>query len=124
MRRSLSLAGLALLAGCAYPSPQHVAALNAMVGKSEADLVRSYGVPMRSVETGGSKFVAYSQHRIESFPDAPYFGGYGWGGGWGWNGGWGGGGFGYPDIEQFDCETTFELQANIVRKWTLRGNAC
>ena len=118
MRQLLPLAGLALLAGCAYPNPQHVAALNAMVGKSEADLVRAYGVPVRSVETGGSKFVAYSQHRIESFPDGPYWG-YGWRGGWGW-----GGGFGYPEIEQFDCETTFELHDNAVKSWSLRGNAC
>jgi hypothetical protein len=118
MRKPFFLAGLALLAGCAYPNPQHVAALNALVGKSEADVVRSYGVPVRSVETGGSKFIAYSTHRIESFPEGPYWG-YGWRGGWGW-----GGGFGYPDIEQFDCETTFELQGGIVKTWSLRGNAC
>ena len=70
MRKPFLLAGLALLAGCAYPNPQHVAALNALVGKSEADVVRSYGVPVRSVETGGSKFIAYSTHRIESFRKA------------------------------------------------------
>ncbi len=120
MRKYLTLAGLAILAGCAYPSPQHVAALNALVGKSEADLVRTYGVPVRSVETGGSKFVAYNDHHIESFPDYPYFGGaYGWRGGWGW-----GGGFGYGDIQEFNCETTFELQADVVKRWSLRGNAC
>ncbi len=129
MRKTLALASLALLAGCAYPSPQHVAALNAMVGKPEVDVVRTYGVPIRSVETGGVKFIAYSQHRIESFPDGPYGWGGGWGGGWaggGWGGrGWGwGGGFGYPDIEQFDCETTFELHAGAVKSWSLRGNAC
>jgi hypothetical protein len=121
MRKLPTLAGLTLLAGCAYPNPQHVAALNAMIGKSEADLVRAYGVPSRSVETGGSKFVAYSQHKIESFPDGPYWGGYGWHGGWGW---WGRGGWGYPDIEEFDCETTFELKQGLVKGWNLRGNAC
>ena len=119
MRSCLALAGLAFLAGCATPSPQHVAALNGFVGKSEADVVRVYGVPLRSVETGGSKFIAYSDHHIQSFPDYPYFGGYGWGGGWGW-----GGGFGGADIEEFNCETTFELQADIVKRWSLRGNAC
>jgi hypothetical protein len=118
MRTFFALAGLAFLAGCASPSPQHVAALNAYVGKSEADVVRVYGVPVRSVETGGSKFIAYSDHRIESFPDYPAFGGYGWGGGWGWGGGFG------ADIEEFNCETTFELQADIVKRWSLRGNAC
>jgi hypothetical protein len=120
MRKLSLLAGLTLLAGCAYPSPQHVAALNAFVGKTETDLVRAYGVPVRSVETGGSKFVEYSQHRIESFPDGPYWGAYGWHGGWG--GGWGG--WGYPNIQQFDCNTTFELKDGLVKAWTLRGNAC
>jgi len=119
MRRSIVLAGLLLVAGCAYPGAQHAAALNALVGKTEADLVRTYGVPVRSVETGGSKFVEYSTHRIESFPEGPFWGGYGWAGRWG---GWGG--FGYPDIEQFDCNTTFELKDGVVKSWTLRGNAC
>jgi hypothetical protein len=119
MRKLPVLAGLTLLAGCAYPNPQHVSALNAMVGKPEADLVRAYGVPMRSVETGGSKFLAYSQHRIESYPEGPFWGGYGWRGGWGWGGGWG-----YPDVVQFDCETTFELKDGLVKGWSLRGNAC
>jgi len=120
MRKVFALAGLVLLAGCAYPSPQRAAALNALVGKTEADVVRAYGVPIRSVETGGSKFVEYGQHRIESFPDGPFFGAYGWRGGWG--GGWGG--WGYPEVEQFDCNTTFELKDGVVKGWTLRGNAC
>jgi hypothetical protein len=121
MRKTLAFAGLLFLTGCAYPSPQHVKALNAMIGKPEADLVRSYGVPTRSVETGGSKFLAYTKSRIESFPTGPYYG-YGWHP-YGW-GGWGYPGWGYPDIAQFDCETTFELQGGLVKSWNLRGNAC
>jgi hypothetical protein len=120
MRKFLVFAGLGLLAGCAYPSPSHVAALNAMVGRSEADLVRAYGVPVRSTETGGSKFDEFSKHRIESFPAGPYWGGpWGWGG-WGWGGGWGG----YADVQQYDCNTTFEIRDGVVKGWTLRGNAC
>jgi hypothetical protein len=95
MRKLSVLAGLLILAGCAYPSPQRAAALNALIGKTEADVVRAYGVPIRSVETGGSKFVEY---------------------------GWGG--WGYPEVEQFDCNTTFELKDGVVKGWTLRGNAC
>ena len=65
---SASLAGVALLAGCAYPNPQHVAALNTLVGKSETDLVRAHGVPTRTYETGGRKFLSYNISRIESIP--------------------------------------------------------
>jgi hypothetical protein len=120
MRKAIAFAGLSLLAGCAYPNPQHVQALNAMIGKPEAEVVRAYGVPVRTIETGGSKFLAYSNHHIDSYPDGPYFGGYGWRR-YGWGGGWGGYG---GDIVEFQCDTTFELTAGLVKTYTLRGNAC
>ena len=129
MRTTLSaaLASVALLAGCAYPSPQHVAALNTLVGKSETDLVRAHGVPTRTYETGGHKFLSYNISRIESIPGDYGFGGFGpYGyGGFGYGGfGYGGfGGFG-PEIIQRDCDTTFELTAGIVQSWSLRGNDC
>jgi hypothetical protein len=121
MRKLLAVAGLALLAGCAYPSPQHVAVLNATIGKSETDLVRQYGVPNRSFTSGGSKFLAYHESRIETFPGGWGYGGWG---GWhrGWGGGWGGG-WG-PDVETRDCDTTFELVGGVVKTWSLRGNSC
>ena len=121
MRKMLALAGLALLAGCAYPSPQHVAALNALVGKSEADLMRAYGVPNRTYDTGGLRFVTYSVSRIESYGVAgvePDFGYYPYG-----IGAFGYGAYG-QDIVQRDCNTTFELKSGTVQAWTLRGNAC
>jgi hypothetical protein len=122
MRTVIALAGLTLLAGCAYPNPQHVAALNGLVGKSETDLVRNYGVPTRTYMTGGSKFLAYNMSRIETIPGDWGWGGYGWGG-YGWGGpGWGGG-FG-PELIQRDCDTTFELKSGVVQSWSLRGNAC
>ncbi len=122
MRKTLLLALLAV-AGCAYPNPQHVQALNALVGKSETDLIRSYGVPNRTYESGGDKFLAYSRNRIETIPGDPGFGPWGYGYGWG---GWGGYGFGGfpPEVVQRDCETTFELARGIVKTWSLRGNAC
>jgi hypothetical protein len=120
MRKLLVLAGAALLAGCAYPSPAHVAALNALVGKSEADLLRAYGVPNRTYDTNGLRFVTYSVSRIESY------GGYGFAPAFGFYP-YGYGGFGEefgPDIVQRDCNTTFELKGGVVQAWTLRGNAC
>ena len=77
----LALASTALLAACAYPSPQHVQALDALIGKSETDLVRARGVPTKTYETGGLKFLAYDMHRIDSLPgDAGFYPGFGYGG--------------------------------------------
>ena len=130
---SVAIAGLVLLAGCAYPSPQHVQALNALVGKSETDLVRARGVPSKTYETGGLKFLAYDMRRIDSIPgDAGFYPGFGYGG---FGGGFGYGGFGYggfdggfggfgPEIIQRDCSTTFELRSGLVQSWSLRGNDC
>ncbi len=124
----LAVAGLGALAGCAYPDPQHVNALNALVGKSETDLVRARGVPSKTYETGGLKFMAYDMHRIDSLPgDAGFYPGFGYGGfGYGGFGGFGYGGFGGfgPEIVQRDCSTTFELRGGIVQRWSLRGNDC
>ena len=125
---ALALAGLGL-AGCAYPDPQHVQALNGLVGKSETELVRARGVPSKTYETGGLKFLAYDMHRIDSLPgDAGFYPGFGYGGfgygGFGYGGFGGGfGGFG-PEIIQRDCSTTFELRGGIVQRWSLRGNDC
>ncbi len=125
----LALASTALLAACAYPSPQHVQALDALIGKSETDLVRARGVPTKTYETGGLKFLAYDMHRIDSLPgDAGFYPGFGYGG-FGYGGfGYGafGGGFGGfgPEIVQRDCSTTFELKGGSVQRWSLRGNDC
>jgi hypothetical protein len=120
-----ALAMLLSLAGCAYPNPAHVAALNALVGKSETDLVRAYGVPVRTYATGGEKFLSYSMSRIETIPGDPGFYPYGFGFGYGYGfGGFGAVGGFPPEIVQRDCTTTFELKDGIVLHWTLRGNDC
>ncbi len=130
MRKVLLLAGVALLAGCAYPNPQHVAALNGLVGKSETDMLRSYGVPNRTYDANGERFVTYAMNRIETIPGDSFGPGFGYGG-FGY-GGFGYGGFGYggfgggfgPEVIQRDCDTTFELRAGVVQSYKLRGNDC
>ena len=135
MRRYLAFSALLGLAGCAYPSPQHVKELNALVGKPEPDLLRSYGVPTRVYDTSGLRFLSYQMSRIDSFPGDGFgyggFGGYGGYGGFGYGGFGYGGGLGYggfggfgPEIIQRDCTTTFELQNHIVKSYSLRGNDC
>ncbi len=122
-KRCVVLGGVLALGACAYPNPAHVAALNAMIGKSEQDVVQTYGVPSRTYDTAGHRYLAYSASRLETIPGGPYFGGPYWGGPWG--GGWGGWGGGFPpEIVQRDCETTFNLQNHVVLNWSLRGNAC
>jgi len=123
MRKLTALAAAALLAGCAYPNPQHVAALNALVGKTETDMLRMYGVPNRTYDSNGVRFVTYQVNRIESIP-GDFGPGFGYGGfGYGGFGGFGYGGFG-PEIIQRDCDTTFELHGGVVQSYQLRGNAC
>jgi hypothetical protein len=110
------------LAGCAYPNPEHVAESNALVGKTETQLVRALGVPSRTYETGGHKFLAYSRSKLETIPGDPGFGpGWGWGY---WHGGWGGWGGFPPEIIQRDCESTFDLVNGVVQSWSFRGNDC
>jgi hypothetical protein len=123
MRKLATLAGVLALSACAYPNPQHVAELNALIGKQEADLIRAEGVPSRTYAAGGHKFLAYSRSRVESLPGSPGFGPYGYG--YGYWGGWGGGWGGFPpEIIQRDCETTFEIGNGVVLHWSFRGNAC
>ena len=124
--RTVALACALALGACAYPNPQHVAAMNALVGKSEADLVRTLGVPSRTYDTGGHRFLAFSRSKLETIPGDPGFGP--WGGGFWvgpyWGGGWGGWGGFPPEIVQRDCETTFDLLSGTVQSWNFRGNDC
>ena len=63
---ALGLAG-AILAGCdtsrAFQEAQarRQAALIAMVGRTEADVIRQFGLPQQTYEADGRKFVAYNQ---------------------------------------------------------------
>lgn len=123
--KTLSIGAALALGACAvHPDPARVASLNALVGKPETDLVRAMGVPSRTYDAGGHRFLAYRQSRIETIPGDPGWGP--WGYPWGWGGGWGGWGWGGfpPEIVQRDCETTFDLLNGVVQAWTLRGNAC
>ncbi len=117
------LAGVLAMSACAYPNPEKVAALNALVGKSEQELVKAFGVPNRSIDTGGHRYLAYSRSRIETIPGSPGFGP--WGGPYyGYWGGWGGWGGFPPEVVTRDCDTTFDLQNGVVLSWSQRGNAC
>jgi hypothetical protein len=119
VKRIGSIAVLMLLAGCAVPDhAARVAQLNAMIGHNEADLIRAFGVPTRSIVSDGHKFLAYEARTIDIIPGTPAFGG--WRGGWGW---YYGGGF-PPEVITRGCDTTFELSQDRVLAWTQRGDSC
>ena len=117
MKRAALLSVLLLLAACdPYALQRREAALSAYVGMSESDLVRSFGVPTRTFETGGRRFLAYDEGSVNIIPGGPYA----WRP-WGW--GYYGGAF-PPQVVQTFCETTFEVANGKVVGFSLRGNAC
>ncbi len=115
--RRIVLALAILLVGCVNQLAQRQAYLAQFVGKPEAVLVQQLGVPTRSFETGGVRFLAYTESRVDVVPGIPA---YGFGPPyWGWYGG----AF-PPQVVNLVCETTFAVSDGIVRSSTLRGNAC
>jgi hypothetical protein len=116
MRKILLLS--LLLSGCvaAGPSEREIF-LGQLIGRPEADAVRQLGVPSRSFESGGKRFLAYNESRIDTVPvlagfgryGRPYYGYYG--------------GFA-PEVIQRVCETTVEIADGKVASFTLRGNSC
>jgi len=115
MRRIMLIAVAGLVTACTNQLAARQAYLSQFVGQPEGALVQQMGVPARSYETGGVKYLAYDEQRIDivpSFPSySPFFTG------------WYGGGF-PPQVIDLRCETTFEVAEGTVRSFTLRGNAC
>ncbi len=106
----LVLAGLG--AGCARQGPSALdVKLAAMVGQSETAVVRALGVPNRSFETGGHRFIAYLERRQDLVPTAGPWGPP-W---WGWAG---------SQVVTRRCEITFEIEAGKVKGYSYRGDAC
>lgn len=123
MRCTLLVGVLLAVAGC-EPGVSRATYLGQFIGLTEPELIAAVGVPVRSIESGGVKFLAYSDRRVDIIPGSPGFPGYGPPfGPYGYGGGYGFGGLPPQAIER-DCETTFELVDSRVRSFKLRGNAC
>ena len=109
---------LCLAAAACGTGPDRRVVLSALVGQPETEVVRQLGVPSRSYETGGRKFIAYDERRTDLIPAAPFIGGFGYLG-------YGYGGFAFPpQVIDRGCETTLEVAGGRVVSWSLRGNAC
>ena len=115
----LTLPIMGAVAGCA-PGVDRRAYLASLVGQPEAEVVRQLGVPSRAYETGGRKFIAYTEQRTDVLPLGGFYGGgLGfWGAGYGYFGGFA------PQVIERRCETTFEIAEGRVLSWALRGNVC
>ena len=86
-----------------------------LIGRSEADLVATLGVPVRTYEAEGRRFLQYEERRLVTYPGSPGF--------YGRYGRYLGGGFA-PSVESRSCDVTFEVRAGRVIGFNARGNDC
>ena len=122
MRRALPLIPFLALAACAT-GPNINERLTTYVGRSELELVSTLGVPTRSYETGGQKFLQYEEQRTVALPTGGFGGGPFYGRGF-YGGGLYAGGFGGTAYAPVQCDVTFALQGGRVAGYTFRGQGC
>jgi hypothetical protein len=80
----------------------------AMVGRSEADLTRSFGLPTRRENIEGHAFLIYEQSDV-------------------WSGNGGGTRSrpaGRSGAVAFECRATFVVVAGVIRAYSLSGSGC
>ncbi len=115
----LTLLPLLGLAACAV-GPTLDERLAGYVGRTELEVVSALGVPTRSYETGGQKFLQYEERRTVAFPagfgGGPFIGPYGRG--------FYGGGYVGTQYAPVQCDVTFALQADRVVGYSFRGQGC
>ena len=119
-RGAVAASVLALgLSSCAFPTREAFdAQMAAFVGRSEAELVAALGVPDRTHEAGGMRFLEYERRRVVGTPTGTAgFGRFGrpWGYGFGYGG---------TFVDTRECDTTFTLRGGRVERFSRRGNDC
>ena len=115
MKRWASLCALsAVSAGCAIPPPLEQR-LSPFVGRSEGDLVAALGVPERTYEVEGRKFLTFEDRRsyVVAGPSVPAYG-YGRFGPY----------FAPPGYIVRTCEITFAVRGGRVESFNYRGDGC
>ncbi len=120
MKRWVLLCPLALAAAGCATGPTLEQRLLPFVGRSEGDLVAALGVPERTYEVEGRKFLTFEDRRsyivAGSYP--PLYPGYGYGR------------FGYgplftpPGYVVRTCEITFAVRGGRVESFSFRGDGC
>ncbi|MBY0331952.1 MAG: hypothetical protein K2X49_14920 [Acetobacteraceae bacterium] len=111
MTRPIILSAALLLAACAVPSTAAFdARMQALVGEPEVAVIQALGVPTRSTEAGGLRFIEYERRRVVG-TSAPVT--------WRW-----GSPFAGEFVETRDCRLTFTLREGRVERFDRRGNDC
>ncbi|WP_270938747.1 hypothetical protein [Falsiroseomonas oryzae] len=110
---------LPLLAACAV-GPTLQERLSVWVGRQEGDLVAEFGVPVRTYDAEGRRFLQYEWRRTVAYSDPgwyrPYYGGP-WGPRWGYVPA-------PPVYAVIGCDLTFVLRDGRVESFTYRGQGC
>jgi hypothetical protein len=114
-RRLLPFLLLVLLAACAAPGPTLDQRMSVYIGQGEGELVSGLGVPVRTYEADGRRFLQFEQERTISLPGDPF--GYGY---YGWRRPWT-----VPSsYAVVKCELTFAVRQNRVESFSFRGEGC
>ena len=114
------IALVSFISGCAT-TEGYKQVVNSWVGSPEINLIRSWGAPQQSYESGGTKFLIYNSARnvylSGSSPtytttvigNTAYTNSHG----------------GSPAQNlNFSCQTTFEVQNGTIMSWSFKGNDC
>ena len=66
--RLLPFVSVLALAACDVPTLEQKKVLDSMVGRTDVDVIRQFGVPTRAYQAGGHNFLAYIQNETQYSP--------------------------------------------------------
>lgn len=120
MRNIFIVVLLSALAGCATTAG-YKKIVSSWIGNTELNLIRSWGTPQHSYQTGETKFLVYNSSRNVHFPGiAPTYTTTIIGNTVYTNTT---GGLSSQNL-QYSCETTFEISNKKIVSWRFKGNDC
>jgi len=109
-----------LLTGCATTA-NYEKIWRSWVGSSEKQLVSSWGVPDRTYEASGTKYLVYGRSSTAFIPGTPPSYQTTFVGNTAYTTPVGGTA---PMAVNMSCVTTFEVEADTIRRWRWQGNNC
>ncbi len=113
----LALAALIALSACATVE-KYEAMLNTWNGQPERALVSSWGTPNRVYESGGTRWLTYVKTETTNISGtAPTYHKNS-------KGDWVPIGGSEARSYTQTCETTFEIEGGVVRRWSHKGDGC
>jgi hypothetical protein len=110
---------LPLIAAACAQGPTMEQRLSTFVNRSEGELVAELGVPVRTYDVEGRRFLQYEQRRTIAYSEPGYY--RPWFGPWGPQMGY------WPAPTSYavvGCDITFALRNGRVESFTYRGQGC